>query len=115
MGCNDYGKTIMKNNGVDMVKDATPFMAISGGGALTLTPVLILQVFGAIIGAAGVVLGYLRWRESQRANDFNERKLNWEMQSAKGQNSEKADATTNCEGTTEKETTSSSESKKETG
>ena len=69
----------MKNNGVDMVKDTTPFLAISGGGALTLTPVFFLQVFGAVIGAAGVILGYLRWRESQRANDLNERKLAWEM------------------------------------
>ena len=123
MGCNDYGKKMMKNNGVDMVKDATPFMAISGGGALTLTPVLFLQIFGAIIGAAGVVLGYLRWRESQRANNINERKLNWEIDSAKGKNS--AQTTTNSEGrkaegentgnrkgkeTTEKETGSNSES-----
>jgi hypothetical protein len=86
----------MKGNGVDMVKDATPFVAMSGGGALTLTPVLFLQIAGAIIGAAGVVLGYMRYRvadkqqaETKRANDLNQQK--WEHELAKSQNSEKTE------------------------
>lgn len=97
VGSNDYGPQIMKGNGVDMVKDATPFVAISGGGALTLTPVLFLQIAGVIIGAAGVVLGCMRYRvadkqqaETKRANDLNQEK--WEFEkNAKSQNSKKAE------------------------
>lgn len=98
----------MKHNGVDMVKDATPFVAISGGGALTLTPVLLLQIAGVIIGGAGIVLGYFRYQvaqrqelETKRANDLNQEK--WEHELAKSQNSEESN-----------EEASSSESKKET-
>lgn len=96
VGGNDFGPQIMKNNGVDMVKDATPFVAMSGGGALTLTPVLFLQIAGAIIGAAGVVLGYMRYRvadkqqaETKRANDLNQEK--WEFEkNAKSKNGEES-------------------------
>ena len=66
MGSDDNGEKLMKNNGVDMVKDATPYLAMSGGGALTLTPVLILQIAGVIIGGAGIVLGYFRYQVAQR-------------------------------------------------
>ena len=83
-----------------MVKDATPFLAISGGGALsmTLTPVLTLQILGAIIGAAGVVLGCMRYRvagkqqaETKRANDLNQEK--WEHELAKSSDSKETSTT----------------------
>lgn len=110
VGSNDDGPQIMSNNGVDMVKDATPFVAMSGGGALTLTPVLFLQIAGAIIGAAGVVLGYMRYRvadkqqaETKRANDLNQEK--WEFEkNAKSKNGEEG---------SEEASSSSGESKKE--
>lgn len=62
-------------NGVDLVKDTTPYVAMSTGGALTLSPAFILQVIGVVVGVAGAILAFFRWKEAKRANDINERRL----------------------------------------
>lgn len=75
------------------MKDAAgPTMMFTGGG-LTLTPVVIIQLVGAIVGVVGVILTAMKLRqdrinyqervlsrlEQKRANDIEERRLNHEI------------------------------------
>lgn len=70
-------------NGVDLVKDTTPYVAVSTGGALTLSPALILQIVGVVVGIGGFIMAFFRWKEAKRANDLNERKWEYEIASGK--------------------------------
>lgn len=69
------------DNGFDIVKDTTPYIAITtGGGAAVLTPSLILSAIGAFVGILGLVMAFYRYRESKRANDIAENRLEWEKE-----------------------------------
>lgn len=67
-------------NGVDLVKDATPYAVISTGGAMTtLSPTVYLQIAGVVVGLIGAIMAFFRWKEAKRANDINERRLEYEI------------------------------------
>lgn len=51
---------------------------VTTGGAAIFTFQGVLQVFGLLVAVAGLVIGYLNWKENKRANDLKERKLNAE-------------------------------------
>lgn len=75
---------------VSMTKDTFPSVMAVSGGAIALTPVFWVNVAGLIIGATGLVIGFLQLRqrnldriqseknrlEKKRANDIKERELN---------------------------------------
>lgn len=77
------------------MKDAIgPTMAV-GGGSLTLTPSVIIQIVGAIVGVVGVILTFMKLREDKlsrlerkRANDIAQERLNLdrELINAKAEN-----------------------------
>ena len=77
------------NNGFDVVKDTTPYIAIgTGTGAAALTPSLVISAIGALVGVVGLIMAFYRYRESKRANDLAENRLKWEKEiHGKGPNS----------------------------
>lgn len=75
----------MIDGSLDM-KDAIGPAAAGTGFGLTLTPILLLQIAGVIIGALGVFYARARVKESKlsrleakRANDIGEQRLKWEQ------------------------------------
>ena len=74
---------LIVNNGVDFVKDTAPYVAMGTGSTLTLSPALILQITGVCVGVAGAVVAVLRWKEAKRANDINEKRLEYEIAESK--------------------------------
>lgn len=74
---------------VTMAKESIPAVMALSGGAMTWSPSMIVSVIGLVIGAAGLVIGYLQIKqrnldraeaalhraEKRRANDIEERKL----------------------------------------
>lgn len=72
----------MKSGSLDMNDSISPSMTVGGGG-LTLIPIDTVQVIGIIIGIAGIVLGVFRYIEARRANDINEKKLQFDIEKEK--------------------------------
>ena len=83
-------------NGVNMVKDSLPYVALGTGGGMTQTPYPPLQVIGIIVGIIGGFAAIWRCWEAKRANDFDIMK--WKHENADNTSSKE----TSCE--TEKET-----------
>ena len=76
----------MISDGSLEMKDAIGPTATGTGFTLTLTPSLILQVLGFVIGAFGVyytreriIESRLAREEAKRANDIAEKRLEWEQ------------------------------------
>ncbi len=84
-----------------------PTMAI-GGGSMTFTPSLIIQIVGAVVGVAGIILTFYKIRENQidreetrlnrleqtRQNDIAEKRLHFEMENASNARSRDGKITT---------------------
>ena len=82
-------------------------MAIGGGG-MTFTPSLIIQIVGAVVGVAGIILTVYKIRENQidreetrlsrleqaRQNDIAERRLLFEMEHANNASSRNGQTST---------------------
>lgn len=78
----------MNSGSLEMKDSIAPSMAF-GGGALTFTPITIIQIVGAVVGVLGIVLGLFRYLEARRANDINDRRLAFEeMRYAETKNTE---------------------------
>jgi len=76
--------------------DGVKLASATAEASVTLTPMLIIQLAGVAIGVAGVVIGYLRWREHQitnrenvRSNDLTEKRLEYDIAKSNN-NKEKA-------------------------
>ncbi|QZI91396.1 hypothetical protein PODOV084v1_p0017 [Vibrio phage 340E47.2] len=87
----------MIDGSLDM-KDGIGPTAVGTGFSLTLTPSLILQIAGVVIGALGVFYTRARIKESKlarleakRANDINEQRLIWEQGKSANQQKEEDD------------------------
>ncbi|AUS00489.1 TMhelix containing protein [Vibrio phage 1.275.O._10N.286.54.E11] len=86
----------MIDGSLDM-KDGIGPTAVGTGFSLTLTPSLLLQIAGVVIGALGVFYTRARIKESKlarleakRANDINKERLLWEQ----GKHASQQNATT---------------------
>lgn len=89
----------MNNNGVSVVKDGGPALMTWSGVGMTVTPILIIQVIGCVVGITGVILGYRRNKiadkqaqETKRANDLKQEQ--WEHQLNAHSTGEKAETET---------------------
>ena len=83
-------------NGVDMIKDGTPYLVVGTGSGLSLQPEFVLQIAGVIVTFIGIILAYLRWREAKRSNDIEERRLEHDI--GKDSNGKKKKANINTNG-----------------
>ena len=107
----------MKDNGVDIMKDGLPALMTGSGVGMTFNSVFTIQVIGSIVGIAGLILAYFRYRvakeqkyETKRANDLKQEQ--WEHELANSKAEEKA-ACSGEEKERRRQTTSSSQGKKE--
>lgn len=104
----------MKDNGVDIMKDGLPALMTGSGVGMTFNSVFTIQVIGSIVGIAGLILAYFRYRvakeqkyETKRANDLKQEQ--WEYELASSKTKEKAARS----GEKEERPTRSSQGKKE--
>lgn len=75
------------NDKIQTAIDIKPaILSAVGGGALTFTAGNVISLVGMCVGVAGMVIGFLQWKENQRrrmemkrANDIAERRLNWDI------------------------------------
>lgn len=68
-----YTEAKMKDT-IQTVIDVKPaIIAAVSGGAITLTATNVISLVGMCIGVAGLVIGFLQWRENKRRNDILER------------------------------------------
>jgi biotin synthase-like enzyme len=79
----------------ELLKDASPYAAISTGAGMTQVPFPWIQIIGFVIGSGGIFVGVLRWQESRRANDLKQmandlNQTKWEHERAESINNEKA-------------------------
>lgn len=74
-----YTETKMKDS-IQAVIDTKPAItAAVAGGALTFTATNVISLIGMCIGIAGLVVGWLQWKENKRRNDLLEEELNWKI------------------------------------
>ncbi len=85
----------MRDDGVDIMKDGAPAFMTSSGLGMMITPILVIQVIGCIVGVLGIFFGYRRNKianmqaqETKRANDLKQEQ--WEYELANGKAKEKA-------------------------
>ncbi len=60
----------MTDGKINMIDKVAAGMTTSGVGTMFAAPDIYFKIIGAVVGVAGILLGYVRWKESKRANDL---------------------------------------------
>jgi len=60
----------MTDGKINMIDKAAATMTTSGVGTMFAAPDIYFKIVGAVVGVLGLLLGYVRWKESKRANDL---------------------------------------------
>ena len=66
---------LMTDGKINMIDKVAAGMTTSGVGTMFAAPDIYFKIIGAVVGVLGIILGYVRWKESKRANDLTARQL----------------------------------------